>query len=207
MTTVFERTSIRLLLTALCLAALCLAVSPPVSAAGRLYRYTNDEGIKVLASSIPPHFVARGYEVLNAQGRVMEVVPPAPAPADLARVEAERALLEEYELLARRYSSVDDILAARDRRLANLDASIAILRGNINNLGSQIEELTSKAAGYERAGQSVPKPLLTNMAEVRAELTVTERKLTRRQAEHQEIVERFNDDIDLFERGRKLLTR
>lgn len=200
MTTVYKRTTLGLLLLLACAAH-------PAHAQSRLYRYVNEEGVKVLASSIPPQYVAGGYEILDTQGRVVEVVPPAPAPADLARVEAERKMFEEYEILARRYSSVEDILAARDRRLANLDASIAILRGNINNLITQIEELTSKAAGHERAGQAVPKNLLNNLSEVRAELTVTERKLALRQAEHQEIVDRFDQDIDLFERGRKLQPR
>ena len=120
MTTVFKRTSLGLLL-----AVTCVALVPPAVAQSRLYRYVNEDGVKVLASSIPPRYVGRGYEILNAQGRVIEVVAPAPAPADLARVEAEQQMLEEYELLARRYSSVDDILAARDRRLAGGESALS----------------------------------------------------------------------------------
>lgn len=173
-------------------------------AQGQFYRYINDDGVKVIASAIPPRFVSRGYEILSPNGQVIKVVKPEPAPEDLARVEQERALLKTYEILARRYSSADDIIAARDRRLTHLDANIAILRANIGNLNNQIEDLMSRAASSERSGRAVPEHLLNSLTEIRAELSTTENMLRMRLEEHQEIFDKFAADIALFEQGRSL---
>ena len=82
------------------------------------YRYTNDNGVTVISSRIPPRYVPRGYDVINHNGSLVKQVPPEPSPAEKAR------LLEEYEQqarlqawddeLLRRYSSVDDIESARE---------------------------------------------------------------------------------------------
>ena len=161
--------------------------------------------MKVIASSIPPEFVAKGYEVLGHNGQVVRVVDPAPAPEDLARIEQERALMSQYEVLARRYSSEADILQARDRRLAHLTANIAILRGNIGNLNGQIDTLMSKAAQFEREGREVPAHIFKNIDELRLEIASTEDVLKSRIHEHDEIQEKFAEDVKLYESGRKLL--
>ena len=176
----------------------------PANAQGKFYRFVNDEGTKVISSTIPPKYVGQGYEVLSANGRVLQVIPPEPAPEDKARVEAERALMAQYKVLARRYSSVRDILSARDRRLAHLDANIAILRSNISNLNSQIEENMSKAANFERAGKKIPGHIFTAIDELRAEMKGSEEVLRARLAEHKSIHEKFADDVALYEQGKKL---
>jgi hypothetical protein len=43
------------------------------------YRYTNDQGVRVLSQSIPPRYVPNGYEVISRTGRVLKVVEPAPS--------------------------------------------------------------------------------------------------------------------------------
>ncbi len=174
-------------------------------AQGKLYRYVNEEGTKVLSSSIPPKYVKHGYEVLSPRGRVLQVIPPEPAPEDKARVEQEKALLAEYEVLAKRYSSVADIESARERRMGRIDANIAVLRGTINNLNSQIEDLMSDAASYERNGKNVPHHIFTSIDELRAEIKNTEATLTLRLAEHKEINDKFDEDIALFEKGKALM--
>ncbi len=174
-------------------------------AQGRLYRYVNEEGTQVLSNSIPPKYVKRGYEVLSPKGRVLQVIPPEPDPEDKARVEKEKALLAKYEMLAKRYSSAADIESARVRRMGRIEANIAVLRANINNLTSQIEDLMSDAAGFERAGTKVPNHIFTSIDELRSEIKNTEATLALRLAEHKEINNKFDEDIALFEKGKALL--
>jgi len=182
--------------------------SPHSFAQLKYYRYINKDGVKVISHTIPPDYAQKGYEVITHTGKVIEVVPAAPDPEDLARVEAERAkeraLQAEYEVLARRYSSVAEIYAARDRRLAHLDANIAILRSNIGNLGGQVETLMRKAAEVERGGRDVPAQILKNLEETRAELQVTEEMLRARLVEHTSIHAEYEQQVELFKRGRAL---
>jgi chromosome segregation ATPase len=174
----------------------------------KYYRYLNKDGVKVISHTIPPEYAQKGYEVITHTGKVIELVPAAPDPEDLARVEAERAkeraLQAEYEVLARRYSSIAEIYSARDRRLAHLDANIAILRSNIGNIGGQEESLMRKAAEIERAGRDVPAPILKNLEEIRAELQVTKEMLQARLGEHTSIHAEYEQQVELFKRGRAL---
>lgn len=174
----------------------------------KYYRYVNKDGVKVISHNIPSEYAQKGYEVMTHTGQVIEVVPPAPDPDDLeAELEkraAERAMMEEYKVLARRYSEIDDIYAARDRRLAHLDATIAILRSNIGNLRAQIDELMRKAAEAERSGREVPKQILTNIEEIKAEKATTEAKLQTREQERAGIHAEFEGDVELFKQGQAL---
>lgn len=181
--------------------------SPDSLAQLKYYRYVNKDGVKVISHTIPPEYVRKGYEVITHTGKVIETIPPAPDPDEVARVEAERAqeraLLAEYEVLARRYSSIAEIYAARDRRLAHLDANIAILRSNISNIGGQVENLMKKAAEVERGGREVPPHILTSLEEARAELQATEEMLQARLSEHNSIHEEYEKQVALFKRGRE----
>lgn len=193
-----------LLASAVC----CMAYTASATAQGNYYRYVNDEGVRVMSHSIPPHYAQKGYEILTRTGQVIKTVPPAPDPDELeeekAKRAAEREMLAAYNVLARRYSGVEEIYAARDRRLAHLDATIAILRSNIGNLRGQIEDLMSKAADAERSGREVPKQILSNIEEIKAEQVTTESKLQARIEEHAGIYSEYEADVELFKKGRAL---
>lgn len=174
----------------------------------KYYRYINKDGVKVISHTIPPEYAQKGYEVITHTGKVLEVVPAAPDPEELKQQEAERAkereLMAEYEVLARRYSSATEIYAARDRRLAHLDANIAILRSNIGNINGQVENLMRKAAEVERSGRDVPPQILQSLEETRAELGSTEETLRARLAEHEQIHDEYDKQVELFKRGKAL---
>jgi len=183
--------------TALLLATFCAnALSQHV-----YYRYINEDGVKVLDHSIPPEYAQTGYEVLNASGQVVKVVPPAPSADEIARNAIEREIQERYARLKRRYSSTDDIESAKQRRLRNISTNISILNGNINTLNAQIEGITSKAADFERRGEKVPKKILDDLAAVRVELAIAEELLQIRNTEHQEVISKFDQDILAFAKG------
>ena len=111
------------------LLALVLALfSCSIATADNLYRYKNNEGGTVVDWHVPAKFAGRGYEVLNSLGEVIEVVPRQLSKSELSDkalverlqrgAEAERARLAEWDrFLLLRYSTVDDIDAARDRAL------------------------------------------------------------------------------------------
>ena len=59
------------------LLAFLIVISGANAYARDMYRYTNDQGNTVVDYKVPPEFAARGYEVLNEKGAVIEVVPRA----------------------------------------------------------------------------------------------------------------------------------
>jgi len=175
-----------------------------VSAADKreLYRYVNEDGVKVINYTIPPEYAQRGYEVVNRHGDVIRVVEPS---LDSESMEEKRRRMDEAATLVqwdkdllKRYSTVSDVESAKTRRLAEINTSLAILRGNIVSLDSQIAREQSKAADRERRGQDVPEAILTNIKNFKIERAATERMIENRLSDYDEVSNRFDRDIERF---------
>ena len=170
-------------------ALLLLGLLASTAAQAELYRYVDDKGVVVLdRHGVPPQFIGRGYEVLNDQGRVTQVVPPAPTAQERKLLLEAKARAETDAQLLRLYASVADVERAKARRLSELDSIIGITRGNLQSLRTQQANLQSQAASHERAGRKVPEQLLVqidNLAKEQASLRrdVERYKQTRKQAE------------------------
>ena len=176
-------------------------LSQAALAQGYTYRYVNDEGVKVMGNSIPPHYVSRGYEVLSATGRLLRVVEPAPEPELLEAAKARAELKEQYDHLAKRYSSERDIEAAKQRKLVHVDASISLADSSIARVQEQIDKTTLRAASYERAGKPVPKKVVDALALLDEKMSANKMIKASRIEEKQAIVDRFEADKALFLKG------
>ena len=189
--------------------ALC-SVARPVISADFLYRYVDEEGVTVIDYTIPPQYVQQGYEILNSDGSLHKVVPRTLTADELAdqsgdayraRVAAEEAerLRKWDESLMLRYSSIEDIEAARDRALSELRIRISILRTNVRSLTQQVESNQERAADLERRGQDVPVELVDAINGLRSEIGETERAITERIREVDVVAAGYQRDIDRFE--------
>ncbi|WP_375740695.1 DUF4124 domain-containing protein [Pseudomonas boanensis] len=161
----------------------CLAIAP-LAGAAELYRYVDDKGVTVLdRQGVPPEYIGKGYEVLNDQGRVVRVVPPAPSREEMQRQLDEQARASSDAQLLRLYTSVEDVDRALERKLAELDGLIGVVRGNQQSLRKQLTGLQSQAAESERSGRDVPAHLLTQMERLREEQKRLDKEIARYQAE------------------------
>lgn len=141
---------------------------PALSGAAELYRYVDDKGVTVLdRQGVPPEFIGKGYEVLNEQGRVIRVIPPAPSREEMQRQLDEQARASSDAQLLRLYTSVEDVDRALERKLAELDGLIGVARGNQQSLHTQQANLQSQAAENERAGREVPAHLVAQIDNLR----------------------------------------
>ena len=174
-----------------------------------LYRYQNEAGVTVVDWAIPAAYVSDGYEVLSESGQVVRVVPPAKTETELERdaaakqardaeAAAEAAQLERDTFLLRRYSTIQDIEAARDRSLRELDIRIAILN-------SQRETLSHQLARHEAAlGSTGQSDQMTNqyeeetVAALRAEICSLDEATQGRQQQAAALAEAFSRDIERF---------
>lgn len=133
-----------------------------------LYRYVDSRGVTVLdRQGVPPEYVAKGYEVLNAQGRVVKVVPPPPTADEIHQAQAKKAQASADAQLLNLYSNVEDVDRAKARKLSELDALIALAQGNLKGLDTQQALLQGQAADLERAGKAVPQSLIDQMGDLR----------------------------------------
>lgn len=187
-------------------AALMIIFAVP-SFAGNLYRYHNADGIIVVNWTVPPEYAPYGYEVLNDDGMVIEVVPRELTPEEREdralservanQAKAEEARLQQWdELLLRRYSTVADVEAARDRSLRDLNIRISILKSNRRSLRQKVENYQANIATGEREGL-MPQPVELESIEVlKREIVGTEKAIDDRQAEVDKVYGEYALDIE-----------
>lgn len=182
---------------------LLLAAQVTVAADKVYYRYTNDEGVKVLNARVPPEFVKNGYEVVTITGQVLEVVPPAPTEeerAALAKQREQEAKVAEWdESLLRRYSSIADITAAKERKLADFDANLLILQSNASGISAEIDKAQAQAANFERSGREVPTGVINNIQTLKEKLQETQTQIDARQQERTKAANQFDRDAVRFQ--------
>jgi uncharacterized membrane protein YdfJ with MMPL/SSD domain len=182
--------------------AVLLMVSASTLAAN-LYRYENDQGVMVINDTVPPEFVHKGYDIISPKGRLIERVPRALTPEELAAKSAEdRAALdrakqaEADKKLLTIFSSAADAERARDRKIEAIDVNINVTRGNILKLQGDFNTAQAQAAERERAGQKVPEYLVENMDSLRRQIESAEASIIEREMEKEVIRKEYQNDIE-----------
>jgi hypothetical protein len=175
----------------------------------QMYRYINAEGNKVVGYQVPPEFVANGYDILSATGALVAVVPRTLGAGEREGMDSEarreREATEERERLRRwdeslllRYSTIEDIEAARDRELRDLRIRVSILKGKLRSLKQQVENYQALAADQERLGNAVNVEHLSAIDDLQAEIAATERAVSDRQQEIARVEANYQKDMDRF---------
>ena len=182
---------------------LLLGLSTQVLAGGHLYRYTNDQGVEVIDDSIPPEYVKKGYDVLTTSGRLLEHVPAAMTPEQLAAQKKKEALkqeqakqLEADKKLLEMFSGPKDAERARDRKMEAIDVYINVTKGNINKLQGDYDQAQAQAAERERAGQKVPDYLVQKMDSISRQVKQAKESIQEKLQEKQQIRQDYQKDID-----------
>ncbi len=171
------------------------------------YRYFDNEGFVHLGNSIPPEYLANGYEILNERGRVVDVILPKKVrdqqTADLlAKAEAQRKLEVQYakdEALLRYYSKPEDVIRVRDRKLAEFDNFVAIQQGSIEANKQKVVKLQRQAADIERSGRKVSDEILETLATLDEKIKESEALIEAKLIEKEQLNNAFQADIDRLE--------
>jgi len=166
------------------------------------YRYSNEQGTKVIAQTIPPQYVRAGYEIITVSGEVIKTIAPSPSEADLQRVNKEKADAREQARadlqLHRSYSNVSDIDAAKARNLLELNNNINILQANLVSVKSQLKDQEAHAAAMERGGRKTSDEVLNNIKTLRSEEKDVALQINQRQTELKEAADKYDQDKKRF---------
>ena len=191
------------------LAVLLAIISCSTAFADNLYRYKNNEGGTVVDWHVPAKFAGRGYEVLSPLGEVIKVVPRQLSDSELndkdlverlkRGAEAERARLAEWDrFLLLRYSTVEDIDAARDRALRELKIRLSILASNQRVARGRLETALSRLADFERRGEDALPQDLQAVELLRSEIVALGRSIDEREGQVAAVTEEYARDRDRF---------
>ena len=191
------------------LAVLLAIISCSAAFADNLYRYKNNEGGTVVDWHVPAKFAGRGYEVLSPLGEVIKVVPRQLSDSELndkdlverlkRGAEAERARLAEWDrFLLLRYSTVEDIDAARDRALRELKIRLSILASNQRVARGRLETALSRLADFERRGEDALPQDLEAVEILRSEIAAAGRSIEEREGQVAAVTEDYARDRNRF---------
>lgn len=186
------------------LGAVLIAAYSNADSNNELFRYKNKSGVTVINNSIPAEFAQKGYEIITRTGEVVKTIEAAPTGDDIARANRVKNVLSQYEPLRRRYSNIEAIERAKQRKLQGINTNISILRGTILNQTSLLDDLMAQAAQRERAGRAVPKTMIKQIDDIKAEIRVSENLLAKRQLEYSEIEKKYENDKVVFTEGKQL---
>lgn len=187
------------------LAAVSLALISS-SAAAELYKYVNEDGVTVLDSHVPARYVKNGYTILSNYGRVLEVVQRALSDQEIrnrdselaeqrAREKAEREQKIADQNLMRIYGTPEDVVRARDTKLASIEGFINTSRGNLARLESQKRSLESQLADIERAGGTIGKNRLAQVRSIENRIRSNETEIIEKQSELDQLRADFGADL------------
>ncbi|MBK1693307.1 hypothetical protein CKO09_00935 [Chromatium weissei] len=143
----------------------------------RLYRWVDDNGMVHYADRIPPTQIEQGHTTLNREGVHTEVVPPAPTAEDikraeeLARQQLENARRAEEErtanlALLKRFRSLEDLILAREGRVAAVDAMSQTTRDNLRLLQRRWREQHQQQASRQPTDAPLPATLQADMLRI-----------------------------------------
>ncbi|MEX2327899.1 MAG: hypothetical protein WD558_09215 [Pseudomonadales bacterium] len=178
----------------------------PTVASAELYKYVNEDGVTVLDSHVPARYVKNGYTILSLDGRVLEVVPRALSEDEIRQrdreLAAQRRLEEEREAreladenLLRLYSRPEDVIRARDSKLASIRGFIETSNGNIERLEEQKSEIEAELANIERAGGTISKARLDRIRTIDTRIKAISKEIEDKEREIDQLRGSFAADL------------
>ena len=171
-----------------------------------LFKYVNEDGVTVLDSRIPARYVRSGYTVLSSDGRVLEVVARALTDEEIRERDRLEALdlerqheREEQEAadanLMRLYSIPEDVIRARDSKLATINGFIKSTRTNLQRMVTQKRQFEAIAADVERAGGTISQENIDRIRNASERIEQTEQEIADKLQEIEQVKQDFARDL------------
>lgn len=145
--------------------------------AADLFRWQDEQGNTHYTDQVPPQYLEQGYRVISEQGLTIRTIKSAAEIESTQKPvtpEIPKQQTAQDQRLLMTYSSEDEIIATRDRKLADTEAMMNLTRETISLLDVQFRELAKKAGDFEKKGEAVPEPLLK-------QISITKKKIEKHQ--------------------------
>lgn len=181
-----------------------LAATP--AQAERMFKWVDENGKIHYSDRVPPQYSKRERREYDERGRTVRVYERAKTPEEKAeaarlaaieeekRRQAEQKAVHDRSLLAT-YSSEEDMLLARDGKLASVDALIQLTNSRIESTESRLREYAAEAAEFERSGKRVPAALQEQIRTARELIAENKEFVKQKVIERDGIATRFDNDI------------
>ena len=190
-------------LTLICL--LSFLAASQTSHAAQIMCWKNKQKIRECSHAVPPEYAQQRIEVLNEQGIVVRIIEPRKTEAQLAedaRLAQKQQARDERRrqdmILLNTFATENDLLLSRDKKLAAIDGTISIAKGNLRILSSSLEQLQKQAANHERAGTPVPRHVIEDISSVKSQISDNEKYLDDKEKNKRQMERRFAADLKRY---------
>ncbi len=192
----------------------CLVLLPTLLSGGealaeRIYKWVDENGEIQYGDRVPPQYATTQRSVINDQGRTVKVYEAAKSPEEKAEAAAlvkkkteekklaDQLAVRDHSLLST-YSSEEDMLLARDSKVASVETLIQLTNSRLDSMQKRLNELTDDAAEFERSGKKLPEGLVNQMKNIKEQIRQNEEFVKAKQYEKEEIASKFDVDIKRY---------
>jgi uncharacterized membrane protein len=173
------------------------------------YRWVDASGLPHYSDALTEDAVKYGYDVINADGMVMEHVGKQLSPSEraaAAKQAAEEAAKQNAIEAQKRndlqllntYPDENALKAEQQEVLENLDEQMNTTRVNLHSQDAALTDLLNRAADDERAKQPVPKFLSDQIATQRNVVANERALLERQKSNRDDTVEKQTQELQRY---------
>lgn len=178
----------------------------------KLYRWVDKDGVVHYGDSIPAEYAELERQVVNDHGITVDVMAAKKTDEELAEERRQEELREAREMQRRAdqallatYLTVDEIELHRDRRVELFQAQARVTELYLSNLKRRLQKLQTEATRFRPYSQNADAPMID--PDLTADIQSTKETIARHEAnlrkfqeDEQNIVARFDGDIDRFKK-------
>jgi hypothetical protein len=196
------------------LAAFCVLLTSGSGLAGTIKKWVDENGVTHYGTSVPPQYKDKAHSELNRRGIEVKRHERAPTPEEIEQQEAlaalraeQQKLLEEQQardrILLNLYRNEDDLIMARDGKIAQIDSQNKITHKEIRRLKARLSEFQAIAAQAERTGKNLNAKQRANLESTRRSIQRSYAIILAREDEKQATIESYNYDLERFRKLRQ----
>ncbi len=178
----------------------------------KVYRWVDYEGVVHYGDSIPAQYTDLERQIVNDHGITVDVMRAKRTEEDIAEEQRQEELRLARKLQRRQdqallatYLSVDEIILHRDRRVELFQAQARVTELYLSNLKRRLDKLQGEASNYrpysaEPDAEMIDADLAGDIATTKDTIERHQKNLERFHQDEQNIVARFDGDIDRFKK-------
>ena len=171
--------------------------------------WTNNEGIKECGEKVPPEYSQKGHQEMSKHGIVLEKQERAKTKqeleeeARLAELAAKEQKIKDEKdkqdrILLDTFTSIEDIEATRDDKLAVIESSISLTKKRNEKSQQDLDKRIQAAATAERSGKAPNEALLKDIDLLRDRLSNNETFIKGKRKEQEAVNAAAAADIARF---------
>jgi len=181
-----------------------LGIAPATVAAIKCW--TNKDGVRECGNVVPPEYSQQEQTEMSKTGVTTGKTDRAKTPEELeqerqaaaAKGEEERKAKERAEAdrqLMDTYASENDIVLARDGRMAEIESRIKLARSHIDKLNKNLNDIIEHAAAMERRGEQPGEKVEKDIESVRQQIRDQEKFIATKRTEQEAIQKQYDADL------------